>query len=118
MADIYTWNEGTLWGVLNDDLRVRLGVCEQGGGLWIGVDARLWDDRPDQASYTQDDYNRYAPDEITVGDDGLLTALHRHATAQPVEFRSGFTVRLPVAFVEPLRAALAALTETLASPVT
>ncbi len=118
MADIYTWNEGTLWGVLNDDLRVRLGLCEQGGGLWIGVDARLWDDRPDQACYTHDDYNRYQADEITVTDDGLLTALHRHATARPVEFRSGFTVRMPLAFVEPLRAALAALTEALASPIT
>lgn len=111
MSDIYSWNEGSLWGVLNDDLRVRLGVCEQGGGIWIGIDARLWDHRPDLASYTHDDYNRYQPEEIQITDDGLLTALHWHTTAQPVEFRSGFTVRMPLAFVVPLRAALVAVTE-------
>lgn len=118
MADVYCWQEGTLWGVLDDDLRVRLGLCDQAGGIWIGVDARLWDDRPDQASYTHDDFNRYQPDEITVTDDGLLTALHQHSTCRAVEFRSGFTVRVPLAFVAPLRVALAALTQALASPVT
>ena len=113
MADVYTWQEGTLWGVLNDDLRVRMGLSERAGGLWIGVDARLWDDRPDLANYTHDDFNRYQPDEVQITDDGLLTALHRHNTAKPVEFRSGFTVRLPLSFIEPLRSALAALAEAL-----
>lgn len=113
MADVYNWNEGTLWGVLNDDLRIRMGISEGTGRLWIGVDARLWDDRPDQANYSHDDFNTYRPDEITIGADGLLTALHRHQTAGVVDYRQGFTLRLPQSFVEPLRVALAHLAEQL-----
>jgi hypothetical protein len=116
--DLYTWNEDGIWGVLNDDLRVRVGRAQGTGRMWIGVDARLWDDRPDQANYSHDDLNTYAPDEITIDGEGLLTALHRHETARVVDYRQGFTLRLPLAFVEPLRGALTELTKALTSPVT
>lgn len=106
----HVWNEGSMWGVMDDTLRIRLGRLDD-GGLWIGVDAKLWDDRDTLANFTHDDHNTYTVDEITVADDGCLTALHRQRTAQVVDFRTGFTMRVPLAFVEPLRAALKAASE-------
>lgn len=102
----YTWHEDGIWGVLNDDLRVRVGLSQGTGRLWIGVDARLWDDRHDHANYTADDFNTYTLDEITLTDDGCLTALRRHDGHHGFDFRTGFTLRVPQAFVEPLRLAI------------
>lgn len=107
----YTWQDGNLWGVLNDDLRVRVGLAEGTGGLWISVDARMWDDRETMANFSHDDHNTYALEEITVSDDGCLTALHRQSTASGIDFRTGFTLRVPQAFVEPLRTAIKAASE-------
>jgi hypothetical protein len=113
----HTWNEGQLWGVMNEDLRIRVGLLPDTGHLWIGVDARVWDNRPTMADYSHDDHNTYAPDEITVTDDGCLTAMHRQRTAQAVDFRTGFTLRLPLAFVAPIRIALTELTRALGEPL-
>lgn len=111
--DIYTWSEGTLRGVLNDDLRVVLGVATGTGRLWIGVDARWRDDRADMANYSHDDVNTYRPEEVAIADDGLLTALHRHDSAACVDFRQGFVLRLPLTFINPLREVLAELAQAL-----
>jgi hypothetical protein len=107
----YTWNEDGIWGVLNDDLRVRVGRSQGSDRLWIGVDARWRDDRDDQANYTHDDHNTYAADEISIDAEGLLTALHRHDSARVVDFRQGFTLRLPPSFIAPLRKAIKAASE-------
>lgn len=107
----YTWQDGNLWGVLNDDLRVRVGLSEGAGRFWISVDARMWDDRETMANFSHDDHNTYSTEEITLTDDGCLTALHRQRTASGIDFRTGFTLRVPLAFVEPLRAAIKAACE-------
>ena len=101
--DVYTWQEPQLWGVLDDTLRIRIGVTEE-GYLWISVDIQMWPDRPTMGNFTHGDTNRYAPDEITIRDDGLLTAMHRHPAEH--DFRCGFSVRVPLSFVTPLRVAL------------
>lgn len=101
--DVYTWQEPHLWGVLDDTLRVRIGRTEE-GYLWISVDIQIWPDRPTMGNFTHADTNRYAHGEITLTDDGLLTAMHRHPAEQ--DFRSGFSLRVPLSFVSPLRQAL------------
>lgn len=105
MSDIYIWQDENLWGVMDDTLRVRIGRTEA-SYLWIGVDIQMWSDRPTMANYTHDDLNHYQPGDLTLTDDGMLTALHQHAAV--VEFRMGFTLRVPPAFVAPLREAIKA----------
>lgn len=107
----YTWRDGDLWCVLNDDLRIRVGLAEGTNRLWICVDARLWDDRPDLANFSHDDVNTYDRDEIQLTDDGLLTALHRQGTASVIDYCTGFTLRVPQAFIAPLREAIKAACE-------
>lgn len=106
----YVWNEDGLWGVMDDTLRIRLGKGT-GDGLWIGVDAQWSDDRDTLANYTSDDVNNYRAAEITITDDGCLSAFHRQSTASGIDFRTGFTLRVPQAFVKPLRAAIKAASE-------
>ena len=101
--DVYAWNEPNLWGVLDDTLRIRIGVTEE-GYLWISVDIQMWPDRPSKGNFTHGDHNRYDPGEITLTDHGLLTAMHRHPAEH--DFRSGFALRVPLSFVAPLRQAL------------
>lgn len=101
--DVYSWQETNLWGVLDDTLRVRIGRTED-GYLWIGVDIQMWPDRPTLGNFTLGDTNRYAPGEITISADGLLTAMHRHPAEH--DFRSGFSLCVPPSFVSPLRQAL------------
>lgn len=108
MADVFTWQDGNLWGVMDDTLRVRIGRSEA-GYLWIGVDIRMWADRPTMGNFTHDDSNQYQPNDLTLTDDGLLTALHRHEAQ--ADFRTGFTLRVPLAFVGPLRKAIKAASE-------
>lgn len=100
---LYTWQESNLWGVLDDTLRVRIGRTEE-GYLWISVDIQMWPDRKSLGNFTYGDHNRYAPGEITLTDDGLLSAMHRHPAEH--DFRSGFSLRVPLSFVSPLRQAL------------
>jgi len=101
--DVYTWQEPNLWGVLDDTLRIRIGRTDE-GYLWISVDIQMWSDPPTMGNFTHGDTNRYATGELTISEDGLLTAMHRHPPEH--DFRSGFSLRVPLSFVSPLRAAL------------
>lgn len=60
------------------------------------------------ASYTHDLYDDFSRTEISITDEGLLTALAAPVGSQiSVVFRRGFTVALPVHFVAPIRLAIA-----------
>lgn len=91
----------------------RLTFSAARGLFHIGIAAQWSDDRPDElANYTPRDENDgggsyFAPeDEITVADDGLLTALVRARAAGGVDIRRGWVARLPVQLVQPVRQAI------------
>lgn len=116
-----TWHDGDVYGVLMGGLRVCIQLerdvhdssSSLTGRLHVSVDARVWDDRPDMGSCTHECPGSYAPSEIRVTDDGLLTALRRLSTCSDVDFRSGFTLKMPIAFVAPIRAALDSATQAI-----
>ncbi len=109
MTEVIAWNEANFWGVMDDTLRVRIGRSAA-SYLWIEVDIQMWSDRPTMGNLTSQDFNHYELDDLTLTDDGVLTALHRHPAG--VNSRTSFTLRVPLSFVQPLRAALAAAQAT------
>lgn len=74
-----------------------------------GLDAQWSKDRPGElANYTSEIQAYCASDELSIDEAGLLTALARGLQRQVVDFRQGFTVRLPATFVPAIRLAIAA----------
>lgn len=81
------------------------------GMLCLSVCAR-WTNGEQLANYTpvyEDGPARFFPDEISVSDQGLLTAMHRAETFHEFDIRKGITVQLPQPFFTLIRQALASL---------
>ncbi len=105
------------WLVVADELfehyRLRLGQRDEDGEVWVGIDARHSDDREVLANYTpsyEGSGPPLMPADVTIADDGFLSVMGRvRHCASGVDIRKGFTVKLPVAFVVPVRKALAML---------
>lgn len=90
-------------------MHYRITFFVSGGDIYPGVDAEWSDDRPGQlANFTHEIYPRCnATDTLWIDDAGLLTALARVSAAKAVDFRQGFLLQLPVAYVQPVRLAIA-----------
>ena len=68
------------------------------------------------ADYTLRPENRrfdFAPEELSINDAGLLSAMARQQTASRVMYHCGWTLQLPIVFVEPMRKAIALATAVL-----
>lgn len=75
------------------------------GTVSVGVDAEWSDDEPGSlANFTHEVVAYCGPnDSLAIDGDGLLTVLARRSAASTVDFRSGFTLQLPIAFVPVVR---------------
>lgn len=100
--------------VRGEGLAVSIYPDQQNNGQWTGLvrvhlAARMADiDR--MADFTpQYEYsaNAFRPSEIHIAEDGTLTAMHQQGAT--VDIRWGLSVRLPAAYLAPVRAALAAV---------
>ena len=103
---------GWLEFMVTDDVhyRIRFHPDREGGCYTAGIDAEYSDERPGGlADYTRshDGSASFAPGEVSISDDGLLAAMARQNSAAHVDIRSGWTARLPIEFVEPVREAIA-----------
>lgn len=78
------------------------------GTVSVGVSAEWSDLHPGQlANFTHDILANCGPDDtLSITDEGLLTISARHRAASTVDFRSGFTLQLPVNFVPLIRKAI------------
>lgn len=103
--------ENDPWFVVmdGDHYRVRIVPCRKSNGLYAGIDAEADDDRPgDQVDYTPfDPYGTcYGLGEVSISDDGLLSAMGQRQAGSYVVIHTGWTAQLPVSAVEPIRRAL------------
>lgn len=84
---------------------------EERGTVSVGVDARWTDTASGLANFTTDIYVSCGPelcgDTLSISDDGLLTVMERVNTASAVCLRKGFALQLSVAYVIPIRLAIA-----------
>ncbi|WP_320201795.1 hypothetical protein RMR16_026885 (plasmid) [Agrobacterium sp. rho-13.3] len=85
--------------------------ADEHGTVSVGVDARWNDTASGLANFTHDIYVKCGPEEcgdtLSISDDGLLTAMERVNTASAVCLSKGLTLRLPPAYVVPIRLAIA-----------
>lgn len=108
----YTPDHGMAWfGVADAGFRhFRVTFCPLPEGDWVsvGVDAEWSDEEPGElVNYAHDTAPRCGPDDtLTITDDGLLTAMIKAKASSTVDFRQGFTVQLPTAFVPFIRKAI------------
>lgn len=108
----YTPDHGMAWfGVADARFRhFRVTFCPlpEGDCVSVGVDAEWSDANPGElANYSYDAAPRCGRDDaLTITDDGLLTAMTKAKAASTVDFRQGFTVQLPRAFVPLIRKAI------------
>lgn len=107
----YTPEYGKSWLAVADEdykhYRLRFYSTDE-GNVSVGVDAE-WDDfHPgDMANFTNEIHADCGPnDTLSIADDGLLTVLARKLSASSVDFRTGFTLQLPSAFVPAVRKAI------------
>lgn len=91
----------------------RLTFSGSDGAFHVGINAAWSDQKPGElASFTPafgHSPGVVAGDEIAIADNGLLTVLCRQRGASGVDIRVGFTAQLPIAFVPPVRQAIALL---------
>lgn len=85
---------------------------EELGTVSVGIDARWTDTASGLANFTADLYVSCGPEEcgdsLTISDNGLLIAMERAVnTASSVNLRKGLTLQLPIAYVAPVRLAIA-----------
>lgn len=102
---------GSAWlGVADEDFKhYRLSFYSTGdGNVNVGVDAEWSDMKPGQlANFTHGIEADCGPnDTLSIADDGLFTVLARKLSASTVDFRAGFVLQLPVAFVPVVRKAI------------
>lgn len=107
----YQPEHGGRWlGVADDGFshyRVTFRWSED-GTVSVGVDAEWSDKEPGKlANFTHEVFAYCGPnDSLAIDDDGLLTVLARRSAASTVDFRSGFTLQLPSAFIAVVRKAI------------
>jgi hypothetical protein len=107
----------TSWLLVCDEhakhYRFRFSVHD--GLFHVGISAEWSDDKPGElADYTpRDEYGSasVAGDEISISDDGLLLVMGRQRAASHVDIRIGFTAKLPIEYVTPIRRAVLILRE-------
>jgi hypothetical protein len=107
---------GGYWLVVIDAaLTHRVRLSRHDDAFSVGIDAQWSDAKPGElADYTpHDEYssNYVNADDIHISDAGLLSVMAKRPSAVGVDIRSGFTAQLPVAFVKPIRMAMAMLIE-------
>lgn len=99
---------------------IRIHPRREEHAISVNIDLAWSDKHPSQlANYTpryEDQSSEFAPGEVTVSDDGLLCAMERVITASHVVLHRGWSLQLPLSFVEPLRKAVA-LAEEAVSPL-
>lgn len=103
---------GWLEFMVTDDVhyRIRFHPDHEGGCYTAGIDAEYSDDQPaGLADFTSSHEGNgyFAPGEVTISGDGTLAAMARQKSAGHVDIRAGWTARLPIEFVEPVREAIA-----------
>lgn len=126
---LYDLNGVTAWEFQDEPWLTYFGVSDAGfkhyritiggqedGTVTLSVSAEWSDKHPGQlASYTHDLSLRHAAnDALAISDDGLLTAMVKHAGATAVDFRHGITMQLPADYVRPMRLVIAKAREVAA----
>lgn len=107
----YTTEHGKSWLSVADadyeHYRLRFHSSDE-GNVSVGVDAEWSDFKPGElANFTHEMYAECGPnDTLSITDEGLLTVLARKLAATTVDFRAGFTLQLPTAFVPAVRKAI------------
>lgn len=107
----YVPEHGAAWlGVADEAFKhYRLSFSwSEEGNVSVGVDAEWSELHPgDLANFTHEVYADCGPnDTLSITDAGLLTVLARRDSAVAVDFRTGFTLQLPAAFVPVVRKAI------------
>jgi hypothetical protein len=92
--------------------RVRFFLDREQATMGVGIDAEWSQEKPGElANYTPfyecNGVDGCGPGEVTISDDGLLSVMPRKKAPEHVDIRVGWTARLPIEMVEPVRRAIA-----------